>query len=332
MSKQRLFLTRARATFILSALLALLAFVSFVSLSLGPADIGLGEIWDVLKGTGTETQQTVVLELRLPRIILAMVVGAGLSVAGAVLQSLLRNPLAEPYILGISSGGTVGAFLAISLGMGLAPVTTPLFSFAGAGLVMLLVYALGHRGGSLDPHALLLSGVMVGAFFNAVILVSIAVFNRELQTAYLWLLGNLSVTDTGTLMVAGPFIVIASVILVFFARSLNLISAGDETALQAGVNVGRVRGAGYILASLITGLAVSVSGVIGFVGLLVPHVCRLLFGSDNRIVLPASVLAGAIFLVGCDVLSRTLLAPSEIPVGAITAAVGAPLFIYLLKR
>ncbi|GJQ21543.1 MAG: ABC transporter permease [Bacteroidia bacterium] len=332
MSRQRLFLTRTRAAFVLSVLLAFLVLVSLVSLLVGPADIGLGEIWNVLRGAGTVAQQTVVLQLRLPRIILAMVVGAGLSVAGAALQSLLRNPLAEPYILGISSGGTVGAFLAISLGLGLAPVTTPLFSFAGAGLVMLLVYTLGHRGGSLDPHALLLSGVMVGAFFNAVILVSVAVFNRELQTAYLWLLGNLSVTDTGTMMVVGPLMVLASIVLVFFARSLNLISAGDETALQAGVNVGRVRGAGYFLASLITGLAVSVSGVIGFVGLLVPHVCRLMFGFDNRIVLPASVLMGAVFLVGCDILSRVVLAPSEIPVGAITAAVGAPVFIYLLKK
>lgn len=332
MTGRAAFLTLGRAVWILSILAMSLVAVALLSLSLGPGRLGIQDLWNVLRGEGTGMEDLVFLQLRLPRTLLAMVVGAGLSVAGGALQSLLRNPLAEPYILGISSGGTVGAFVAVSLGLGLAPLTTPLFSFAGSGLVMLLVYFLGHRGGVLDPHALLLSGVMVGAFFNAIILVSIAVFNRELQTAYLWLLGNLSVTDPATIAVAGPLIVLASLALVADARSLNLIAAGDETALQSGINVGRVRTTGYILASLITGLAVSVSGVIGFVGLLVPHVCRMLFGSDNRIVLPSSVLAGAIFLVVCDVLSRVVLAPSEVPVGAITAAVGAPVFIYILKR
>ncbi|MBI4418392.1 MAG: iron ABC transporter permease [Ignavibacteriales bacterium] len=332
MTERRPYLTLRRSVGILSALLLLLLVVSAFSLFIGATDIGLADLWNVMTGKGTATHEIIFFQLRLPRIVLAMIVGAGLSVAGAAFQSLLRNPLAEPYILGISSGGTVGAFVAISLGLGLAPVTTPLFSFAGSGLVMFLVYTLGHRRGVLDPHALLLSGIMVGAFFNAVILVSVAVFNQELRTAYLWLLGNLSATDTGTIAVVAPVMLFASAVLVVHARSLNLIAAGDETAHQGGVDVARVRAIGYLLASLLTGLAVSVSGVIGFVGLLVPHACRLLFGSDNRIVLPASVIGGATFLVGCDILSRVVLAPSEIPVGAITAAVGAPLFVYLLKR
>jgi len=317
---------------ILGSLLVLLAIASIFSLSLGPSGIGLSDLGTVVGEHRDPATALIIWELRLPRLILAIIVGAGLSIAGAVLQSLLRNPLAEPYILGISSGGTVGAFVAIALGIAFASLTVPLLSFIGSGLVMLLVYSLGHRRGVLDPHALLLSGVMVGAFFNAIILVMVSVFNQEMRSAYLWLLGNLSGAEFSSISVAGPVIILASLVLVGLSRSLNLIATGDESALQAGVDVVRVRKMGYVMASLITGLAVSVSGVIGFVGLLVPHACRLLFGTDNRIVMPASMIVGAIFLVFCDILSRTVLGPSEIPVGVITAAVGAPLFVYLLKR
>ena len=326
-------LTLRRTFFILIPLTALLVFVSLVALMVGSSNLSAAEIWSSLTGgSEDDTIRTIILQLRIPRIVLAIIVGAGLSVAGATLQSLLRNPLAEPYILGISSGGTVGAFLAITLGLGWAQFTTPLFSFAGSGLVMLLVYSLGYRRGFLDPNALLLSGVMVGAFFNSIILVVVAMFNQELRTAYLWMMGNLSGAESSTLIVVGPLILASTLVLILQSRALNLIATGDESAAQFGVNVERVRKLSYVLASLITGLAVSVSGVIGFVGLLVPHVCRLMFGSDNRIVMPASLIVGGMFLVLCDLLSRTLLAPSEIPVGAITAAVGAPLFIYLLKR
>ncbi|MEX0602026.1 MAG: iron ABC transporter permease, partial [Bacteroidota bacterium] len=197
---------------------------------------------------------------------------------------------------------------------------------------MALVYSLGHRRGFMDPHSLLLSGVMVGAFFNAFVLLVIAIFNQELRTAYLWLLGNLGNADMRSLAVVAPPIVLAAGILTLQGRTFNLIATGDETAMHLGVDVQSVRRWSYVLASLLTGLAVSVSGVIGFVGLLIPHACRLMFGPDNRLLLPASFLVGGTFLVVCDLLARTLLSPSEIPVGAITAAVGAPLFVYLLKR
>ena len=326
-------LTLQRTVFLLLVLTAVLVIVSLAALLIGSSSVSLTNVFSVLTGrSDDETARTIILQLRIPRIILAILVGAGLSVAGATLQSLLRNPLAEPYILGISSGGTVGAFLAITLGLGWAQLTTPLFSFVGSGLVMMLVYSLGYRRGLLDPNALLLSGVMVGAFFNSIILVVVAIFNQELRTAYLWMMGNLSGAESSTLVIVGPLILASSIVLILQSRALNLIAVGDESAAQFGVNVERIRRLSYILASLITGLAVSVSGVIGFVGLLVPHVCRLMFGSDNRIVMPASLIGGGIFLVLCDLLSRTLLAPSEIPVGAITAAVGAPLFVYLLKR
>jgi iron complex transport system permease protein len=326
-------LTLQRTVLILLVLTALLVVVSLAALMIGSSSVSPADVFSVLTGRSEdEAVRAIILKLRIPRIILAILVGAGLSVAGATLQSLLRNPLAEPYILGISSGGTVGAFLAITIGLGWAQFTTPLLSFVGSGLVMMLVYSLGYRKGFLDPNALLLSGVMVGAFFNSIILVVVAIFNQELRTAYLWMMGNLSGAESSTLMVVGPIILAACILLLLQSRALNLIATGDESAAQFGIHVERVRKLSYVLASLITGLAVSVSGVIGFVGLLVPHACRLMFGSDNRIVMPASLIGGGIFLVMCDLLSRTLLAPSEIPVGAITAAVGAPLFVYLLKR
>jgi iron complex transport system permease protein len=173
---------------------------------------------------------------------------------------------------------------------------------------------------------------MVGAFFNAIVLLVVAIFNQEMRTAFLWLLGNLSNAEMSSVAIVGPLIILSSVALMAFGNDFNLIATGDESALTLGVEVPVVRRRAYLLASLITGLGVSVSGVIGFVGLLVPHACRLMFGPDHRLLLPASFLLGGSFLVICDLLARTVMAPSEIPVGAITAVVGAPLFIYLLKR
>jgi iron complex transport system permease protein len=173
---------------------------------------------------------------------------------------------------------------------------------------------------------------MIGAFFNAVVLLVVAIFNQEMRTAFLWLLGNLSNAEMSSLTIVGPLILASSLGLMMFGNAFNLIAMGDEAALTLGVEVPVVRRRAYLLASLITGLGVSVSGVIGFVGLLVPHACRLMIGPDHRLLLPASFLLGGTFLVLCDLLARTVMAPSEIPVGAITAAVGAPLFIYLLKR
>jgi iron complex transport system permease protein len=238
--------------------------------------------------------------------------------------------LAEPYILGISSGGTVGTLIALSLGFG--ALALPAASFAGSALVMLLVYSLAQRRGVMDTNALLMAGVMIGAFFNAVVLLIIVLSEQELRNAFLWLMGNLSGAGAGNLAVAAPLIIASCALLLVFSRSYNLIATGDETALQLGVNVRTIRRVSYVLASLITGLAVSVSGVVGFVGLIIPHLCRMVLGPDHRLLLPASFLAGAIFLALADLGARTMLAPAEIPVGAITAAIGAPVFIFLLRR
>jgi iron complex transport system permease protein len=327
-------LSLRRTVAVTLALTGFLAIVGVVALSVGSVRVPLSHILGVLTGgsDATEAERTIILSLRLPRVLLAALVGSGLSIAGVVFQALLRNPLAEPYILGISSGGTVGAIVAIGFSLGASAITTPLASFIGSAAVMFLVYGIAHRRGALDTHALLLGGVMIGAFFNAVVLLIIAVFNQELRNAFLWLMGNLSTANPASIAVVAPFLVLASGFLLTQARNFNLISTGDETAIQLGVEVGKVKRVSYLLASLITGLVVSVSGVIGFVGLLIPHICRMVFGPDHRLLLPASFLLGASFLILADILSRTLLAPAEIPVGAVTAAIGAPVFVYLLRR
>ena len=327
-------LTLRRTLVVCGGLLVLLVGVSILALSIGSVHIPVSRVIEALTRSESVSaaDRTIILSLRLPRILLAILVGSGLSIAGVVFQALLRNPLAEPYILGISSGGTVGAIIAISLSLGASAITTPLASFIGSAAVMVLVYGIAHRRGQLDTNALLLGGVMIGAFFNAAVLLIIAVFNQELRNAFLWLMGNLSSANPDQILVVAPFLLLASLLLFLQARNFNLISTGDETAMQLGVEVARVKRFSYLLASLITGLVVSVSGVIGFVGLLIPHICRMLFGPDHRLLLPASFLLGASFLIVADILSRTLLAPSEIPVGAITAAVGAPVFVYLLRK
>jgi iron complex transport system permease protein len=314
----------------LGGLFFVLAIATGGALSFGVVTYAPSEVVRGLVGSADDPVAVVIRDLRLPRVLLALVIGGGLSVAGATFQAMLRNMLAEPYILGISSGGAAGAVLAVILQAGF--VALPVFSLIGSGLVMMLVYALGHRRGFLDPNSLLLSGVMVGAFFNAFILLIVSVFSQETRMAYLWLLGNLAGADFLSLGIVSVLILTASMILFFQTKAYNLIAMGEESAAFLGVDVEVLKRWSYVLASVITGLSVSVAGVIGFVGLIVPHSCRLLFGSDHRLLLPASFILGATFLIVCDIVSRVVLAPAEIPIGAITAVLGAPFFIFLLKK
>jgi iron complex transport system permease protein len=334
LSRKHSLLTPRHTLVVLASLSLVFVAVFVAGMTVGSVSIPFSHVVRGLIGSESVslTERTILLDIRLPRLLLASLVGAGLSAAGVVFQALLRNPLAEPYILGISSGGTVGAILSIGLGLGLSRFTTPVFSFLGSAAVMFLVYTLAHRRGQLDTYMLLLAGVMVGAFFNAVILLIVALYNQELRNAFLWLMGNLSAASMESIIVVGPFVLLATAVMFLQSRNLNLIATGDETAMQLGVEVPRVRRLSYLLASLVTGLVVSVSGVIGFVGLIIPHVCRMLFGPDHRLLMPASFLLGASFLIVADILSRLLLAPTEIPVGAVTAALGAPFFIYLLRK
>jgi iron complex transport system permease protein len=298
---------------------------------IGSVELSFEEIFtSVFNSENNETASQIIFNIRLPRVLLAIAVGGGLSIAGAVFQAILMNPLAEPYILGISSGGTFGAVLSFLLGLSF--FGTQLFSFAGALMVIFLVFMLGKRFGELEPNVLLLTGVMVGAFFSASILLMMSLLQDNLRTAIFWLIGNLSLAKSGSVYYVLPITLIVSTLLVLNSQKYNVLALGADNARQLGINTTFVRNGTYILASLMIGSIVSVSGIVGFVGLLVPHVCRMIFGVDNRIVVPASFFIGAAYLTLADTLARTIISPAELPVGAVTAILGAPVFIYLLRK
>jgi len=285
-----------------------------------------------LKEGGTEAEQAIVLSLRFPRALLAGLVGAGLSVSGAIFQALLKNPLADPYILGVSSGAAVGAIVAILMGLSILSFGLPLASFAGALLAILTVFYFGRQEGKIRPNTLLLAGVIIGSFLSALIMFFISISQKEeLHTIIFWLMGDFSFSNYQTILIIFPYILLSFLFLYSRARQLNLILSGEENALQLGVNVENLRLISYLSASLITAASVSVCGLIGFVGLIVPHSVRLIFGPDHRLLIPSSAFVGASFLIASDTFARTLLAPVELPVGVITAAFGGPFFIYLLK-
>jgi iron complex transport system permease protein len=283
----------------------------------------------------------IVIDIRLPRILLAIVVGASLSVAGTSFQALLRNPLADPYVLGVSSGASLGAILAqilephLALPVSLVVLFTPLGAFLGAAATISAVYFLGRRQGQIDSATLLLAGIISASFLSAIIMFLITTLTGrgDLRGMSFWLMGDLSGSLQQSLRwVLGAGFVLASGAIYTTAADLNLLLAGEKEAMHLGVDVPRVRLVVYVAASLLTALAVSVSGSIGYVGLLVPHVMRIIFGSDHRLLLPTAAFGGAIAVVIADTLARTVVAPAELPVGAMTALAGAPLFIYLLRR
>jgi iron complex transport system permease protein len=331
--------TRKRVVIISVLLSLLLCLVIFLSITIGSVRISpLRSIQIVIqsilgsKGKGSETEQVIILSLRIPRTLLAGLVGAGLSVSGATFQALLRNPLADPYILGVSSGAAVGAIIAILIGLSVFSFSTPLISFVGASLTVIAVFYFGRQNGKIHPNTLLLTGVIIGSLLSALIMFFISLSQREeLHTIIFWLMGDFSFSSPQAIMVILPYIVLGISFLYVRSRQLNLILSGEEDAVQLGVNVERLKGLSYLLASLITAASVSVCGLIGFVGLIIPHSVRLIFGTDHRLLIPASALLGASFLIASDTLARTLLAPIELPVGVITAAFGGPFFIYLLK-
>ncbi len=325
--------TRKNVGQLLLALAAALILVDLLSLALGGVHLSLGEVWSGLLGRSSASEASVIVrQIRLPRIILAMLVGAALAVSGTGLQALLRNPLADPYVLGISSGAALGAIVALYVG-GRVAALSPLTAFAGAVLTMSWVYLLGRRAGRLSSYTLLLAGVVTASFLSAVILFVLTLLStRDVRGTAFWLMGDLSVVTDVQIRFLVPTILIAIVVLYAFSKDLNVLLLGEEEAAHLGVNVARVETAVYLLASLLTGLAVSVSGAIGYLGLLVPHLGRMLVGNDHRTLIPTAAFGGAIMLVLCDTLARTVVAPAELPVGAVTAVAGAPVFIYLLRR
>lgn len=277
-------------------------------------------------------QQAILFDLRLPRILLAGAVGMCLATAGAAYQSLLRNPLAEPYLLGVSNGAAVGTMAALVF-FGAYEWSRPLLAFAGALAATLVVYRLARGRAGASPERLILAGVIVTTFLSSgIVFITTLMDATRIRSFTFWLLGDLSGTTTSLLSIALIAVAIGVTVLVANARPLNLMMLGERDAFDLGVEVGRVRLIVFIAASLLVGASVASSGSVGYVGLVVPHLVRLSFGSDNRLVLPAAAIGGAVFVIVADTIARTVIAPRELPVGAITALIGAPLFIYLLKR
>lgn len=280
----------------------------------------------------TSEQQAILFDIRIPRILLGASVGASLAAAGAGYQALLRNPLAEPYLLGISNGAAVGTMIALVF-FGVHEWSRPVMAFAGALLATFIVYRLARGRTGTSPEKLILAGVIVTTFLSsAIVFITTLMDATRIRSFTFWLLGDLSGTTGGLLMVALGSAICGIIVLALNARSLNLMMLGERDAFDLGVEVGRVRIIVFLAASLLVGASVASSGSVGYVGLVVPHLVRLSFGSDNRLVIVAAALAGALFVIIADTTARTIIAPRELPVGAITALIGAPLFIYLLRR
>jgi iron complex transport system permease protein len=321
--------TRRRAVLILAALTGLSQLSIILALMVGSIPISPAEVLSTLVDPGGSIAADVVRNLRLPRALTGFACGGLLALAGALLQVLLRNPLADPYVLGISGGAGIGALLAIILGFGVVGVNG--LALGGALGAMFLVFGLAHGDGGWTQSRLLLTGVIVAAGCGAVVTLMLAVApDDRLRGMLFWLMGDLSQTGDPAL----ALIVLAAILLIAlpFARELNLLARGADVAQALGVAVRPLRRGVYLVASLATAAAVTQAGAIGFIGLIVPHLVRLTTGNDQRLLLPASVLAGGSLLVIADTLARTMLAPQQLPVGVLTALIGVPAFLFLLSR
>lgn len=333
-------MVRAKPRMLLVAAGLATAGAALLSLALGPAGIPPRRVFALilawLAGRAQRNAETlIVLELRLPRILLGGLVGGGLAGAGTAFQAILRNPLADPYVIGVSAGAGLGAALGIVLGLDLVLPgfgTVPALAFVGALATVTVVYALARTGRSVSMASLLLSGVAVGAFLTACISLLLVFYRRNLDEVIFWLMGSLAGRGWRQVWSTVPYTLVGLGVLRVLARSLDLMTLGEENAAHLGVEVGAVKNWALAAGSLLAAAAVAAGGVVGFVGLMVPHMARLLIGGDHRRLIPFAVLFGAAFLIVADTVARVALSPLEIPVGVITALCGGPFFLWLLRR
>lgn len=332
---------------IIAVFIVLLVLLAAASLFLGTANIGYIDVFRILlhhiPGLSEhisidgipDSAVTIIMKLRLTRVILALLVGAGLAAVGSTMQCLFRNPMAEPGLLGISSGAGLGATIAIIIGINKTVFgmgTTAIAAFAGALLTILIVYNISKTGSKISPTVLILAGTAL-SFMNSAIIQLLMIFRRDrMDYIMLWTMGSFTTSGWNKILILIPFLVAGLTVLLLYARQLNVISTGEETAQSLGIEVEKIKKILLTVCSLITAACVSTGGIIGFVGLIIPHVFRLIVGPDQRVLLPYSIVGGAAFLVICDTLARIIAPPAEIPVGAITAVFGSPFFITLLIR
>jgi iron complex transport system permease protein len=317
-----------------------------ISVSIGSAQLPLGAVWRILlhnvpfAGAWIEpywpaSSEQIVLHVRLPRIVLGMVVGAALAAAGAGFQGVLRNPLADPFTLGVASGSSVGAAFLILTGwqyLLFGNWTIPMVAFCTGMATLFVVYSLARVEGGVRRETLILAGIIVQAFLGAAVSFMVSLSDEVVNSIVFWLMGSLHLRGWGYSGVTAPYLFVGLSILMLYGRTLNLFELGERNAAYLGVNVERTKWIVLSVSTLMTAAAVSVTGVIGFVGLIVPHLVRLAVGSDYRLILPLSAVVGAIYVVWADTLARTLLSPTEIPLGVVTAFLGAPFFAYLLVK
>ncbi|MFJ3921817.1 FecCD family ABC transporter permease [Streptomyces sp. NPDC090022] len=329
---------------VLALLAVLVLLVATAGITAGSISIPADQVWGILlhrihpalhEPDWTPVRETVVIDVRLPRVLLAGVVGAGLSVAGMALQALVRNPLADPMLLGVSSGASVGAVLVLVLNVtlfGMFSVTGA--AFLGALAALIAVYFLARTGGRMTTVRLVLAGVAMAEVLSAAASFLIVTSNdpQKTQSALRWMLGGLAGTTWTTVWIPVGAVLLGTAVLLGVCRPLNLLLAGEEAAASLGLDVHRFRGSLFVVVALMIGTIVAVSGQIGFVGLIMPHVVRLIVGADHRRALPAAALLGAAFLMAADLAARTLMSPEEIPVGILTALVGGPFFLWLMRR
>lgn len=325
-----------------AAALASIVVASTAGLMLGPVDIAAADVFrELLDGLPivdtdaglSSTEQAIINQIRLPRVVLGLMVGATLSLSGAAYQGAFRNPLADPYLLGIAAGAGLGATIAITEGVGdgsgiLDPV--PLAAFAGGLLAVWVSYMAGHIGGR-SPVSLILAGVAVASFLTAAQTYVLQANSDQIREVYTWILGRVATSGWGEPAILAPYFLLTTVVVLRYRRALDVLAVGDEEAASLGVDPRRVRLIVVLAASLGAAAAVAVTGLIGFVGIIVPHTVRLAFGSSNRVLLPLSVLFGAAFMVAADLVARTVLEPAELPIGVVTAFIGAPFFALVLR-
>jgi iron complex transport system permease protein len=334
--------TTRRAWIILIVLAAMLALSAVLSAGIGSVRIGPGEIarviWHHLGGQVEVNSafDSIIWGFRLPRVVLAILVGAALATAGALMQALFHNPMADPYIVGVSSGAAFGAVLVAALGINLVLwgfSLAPLAAFVGGLAVTFLVYALARRNGRVPIGVLLLTGIAVGGLMQAVTsFMLLRQSSADLRTIMSWLMGSLAQSGWHDVLALLPYVTIGLVMVAALQRDLNVLAMGDETAHHLGVNTERSKFLLLLVASLLAAAAVAVSGIIAFVGLIIPHLMRLIVGPNHRVLLPACLLCGGLLLVWADVIARTLIPAGELPIGIVTSVLGSPFFLYLLNR
>jgi iron complex transport system permease protein len=325
---------------VLGGLTVALTMSLVVATGIGPVAVGADEVGKILlhhltgRGGSSATGDLIVWQIRFPRVLLGAVVGAGLALAGAVVQCVVRNPVADPYLIGLSSGASVGAVLVLTAGItALGSLTLPGAAFGGAGAAMVLVLLLARQRGRLLPLRLVLVGVACAHLFSGLtsFLLAQSDSSAAQQQIIFWLLGGLSGARWETLPVSATVVVAGAVLLIVFARRLNVLVLGDEACAALGVSASRLRRRLLVLVTLVTGTVVAFSGAVGFVGLIVPHLARMLVGAEHRLMLPVAVLLGALFLVWSDVAARMIISPAELPIGILTAFVGVPFFLLLMR-